>query len=442
MDLTEGTIWKQILLFALPLLASSFIQQLYNTVDLLFVGNLVGKEASAAVGSSSLLVACVVGFFTGISVGAGVITAQRVGAGDKAGIGEAVHTAVAMGLLGGACLSVIGFFSASTLLGWMNVPEEIMPEAASYLKLYFAGLFSIVTYNMCAGIIRATGNSRVPMMIQLIGGIINVGVDALFVAGLGWGVKGAAMATLFSQTSAAAMSLFYLMREEEAYKLHLSRLSVHKDSALKILKVGVPAGIQSLVIEFSNVLIQYQINGFNVDAIAAFAVYFQAELPIYYPIAAFGQAATTFSGQNLGAGNLKRMKQGTRVCIAMGIAVTLVTISLVVGLERQIFWLFNKDEAVIAYGIQVVNYSFPFYWLYVIHEVLASAMRGAGRSAAPMLIIMGNLCILRSILLFIIMAFCHDVRGVAVLYPITWFLTAVSMTLYYKFGKWQPEFQK
>lgn len=309
-DLTEGTIWKQILLFALPLLASSFIQQLYNTVDLLFVGNLVGKEASAAVGSSSLLVACVVGFFTGISVGAGVITAQRVGAGDKAGIGEAVHTAVAMGLLGGACLSVIGFFSASTLLGWMNVPEEIMPEAASYLKLYFAGLFSIVTYNMCAGIIRATGNSRVPMMIQLIGGIINVGVDALFVAGLGWGVKGAAMATLFSQTSAAAMSLFYLMREEEAYKLHLSRLSVHKDSALKILKVGVPAGIQSLVIEFSNVLIQYQINGFNVDAIAAFAVYFQAELPIYYPIAAFGQAATTFSGQNIGAGNLETYETG------------------------------------------------------------------------------------------------------------------------------------
>lgn len=439
MDLTTGSIWKQLLLFALPLLASSFIQQLYNTVDLLFVGNLVGKEASAAIGSSGLIVTCVIGFFTGMSVGAGVITAQRIGAGDRAGVKEAVHTAVTMGLLGGACLSAIGFFCAPVLLQWMNVPAEIMGEAADYLKLYFVGLFSIVTFNMCAGIIRATGNSRVPMIIQLMGGIINVGADAFFVAGLRWGVKGAAMATLFSQTTAAVLSFIYLLKEREEYRIQFSSLRIHRDSAAKILKIGIPAGIQSLVIEISNVLIQYQINSFDVDAIAAFAVYFQAELPVYYPIASFGQAATTFAGQNIGAGNLKRMKQGTKICILMGIAVTLMTSGFMVGFSRQIFWMFNKDEAVISYGIQAVYYSFPFYWLYVILEVLASAIRGSGKSAAPMFIIMGNLCILRSILLFAIMSVYHDIRGVAIVYPVTWFLTAVCMILYYKFGRWEPE---
>ncbi len=438
MDLTEGVIWKQILLFALPLLASSLIQQLYNTVDLLFVGNLVGKEASAAIGSSGILVACVVGFFTGMSVGAGVITAQRVGAGDGKGVGKAVHTAVCMGLLGGACLSVIGIFMARRLLTWLNVPEDIMEGAVSYLRLYLAGLLSIVTYNMCAGIIRAAGNSRAPMVIQLIGGIINVGADALFVAGLHWGVSGAATATLFSQTTAAALSLIYLMREKGDHKLYVKRLAIDRESAARILRVGVPAGLQSLVIEISNVLIQYQINGFDVDVIAAFAVYFQVELPVYYPIAAFGQAATTFAGQNTGAGKLKRVKRGALVCIFMGILVTFATSGFMLGFGRQIFRLFNKDEAVIAYGLKAIWYSFPFYWIYVIHEVLASTIRGTGRSVQPMLIIMANLCVVRSILLFGIMSVYHDIRGVAIVYPITWVLTSFFMVLYYRFGRWEP----
>ena len=436
-DLTEGVIWKQLLFFALPLLGSSLIQQLYNTVDLLFVGNLVGKNASAAVGSSGILVACVVGFFTGVSVGAGVVTAQRIGAEDVAGTKKAIHTAVFLGLFGGAVLSVFGVLLAPVLLTWLHVPEEIFSDASAYLRLYFGGLFSIVTFNMCAGIIRATGNSRVPMVIQLIGGIINVAVDAVFVAGLRWGVLGAAMATLLSQTAAALLAFAFLLREEEPYRLHIRCIKPDRDSAKRILAIGIPAGLQSLVIEFSNVLIQYQINGFDVDAIAAFAVYFQAELPIYYPIAAFGQAATTFSGQNTGAGNMKRVKQGALVCIAMGIGVTVITCGLMTVFARPIFGLFNKDEAVIAYGIQAARYSFPFYWIYVIHEVLACTIRGTGKSLPPMLIILMNLCVIRSILLFWIMSFFHDIRGVAIVYPITWVLTSTVMVLYYRFGHWE-----
>lgn len=435
-DLTEGTIWKQLLLFALPLLGSSLIQQMYNTVDLIFVGNVLGKEASAAVGASSLIITCLVGFFTGLSVGTVIIIAQSFGHKSKTDLQRAVHTAIGLSFLGGAILMVIGYLGAPHFLRWMNTPEEISSTSLSYLRIYFLSFISVITYNMGSGILRAVGDSKSPLLYQLIGGITNVGMDALFLVVFDYGVDGVAWATFFSQTIAAGCVLIHLSMTNGDHHLSWIKIRIDKDFFFRILKVGVPVGLQSLVITLSNVFAQYQINSFGVDAIAAFTAYFKVELIIYLPIVAFGQAIPTFSAQNIGAGKFERMKIGTIVCLMMGITLTIATSVTALIFGRQAFGVFNQDSSVIDSGIRIIQTSFPFYFLYVILEVLGGTIRGAGKSTPPMIIILLNICVLRTILLFSIMSFYHDVRGVAMTYPITWAATAACMSVYFFKGKW------
>ena len=430
MDLTQGVIWKQLILFALPLLGSSFIQQLYNTVDLLFVGNFVGKEASAAVGASSLMITCLVGFFGGMSVGSGVVMSQKVGGKDEEEIQKTLHTAVALSLGGGILLTVIGCIFAPFFMQWMNTPAQIMDAAVSYVRIYFLSLVSVVTYNIGSGLIRAMGNSRIPMLIQLAGGIVNVIMDMVFIVWFRSGIEGAAWATMFSQTTAAVLTLAYLMRQTGCFRLDFRKLRIHGEILGMIAKIGVPAGMQSLVITLSNVFAQYHINSFDVDVIAAFTAYIKVELPIYLPIVAFGQAVTTFVGQNKGAGNEERIKKGTKTCIGTGVAVTLLMSTLMLAMGRWTFGLFSQDAAVIDYGMRIIQISFPFYWIYVVLEVLASNLRGKGNSFPPMVIILSNICVVRTVLLFVIMSFYHDVQGIAVTYPITWSMTALCLLVY------------
>lgn len=441
-DLTEGTIWKQLMLFALPLLGSSLIQQLYNTVDLIFVGNVLGKEASAAVGASSLIITCLVGFFTGLSVGAVIIIGQSYGHKSKTDLQRAVHTAIGLSFLGGALLMVIGYIGAPHFLRWMNTPEEIWSTSLSYLRIYFLSLIAVIIYNMGAGNLRAVGDSKSPLLYQLIGGITNVVMDALFVVVFDFGVDGVAWATLFSQTIAAGCVLIHLSRTNGDHHLSWIKVRIDKDFFSRILKVGVPVGLQSLVITLSNVFAQYQINSFGVDAIAAFTAYFKVELIIYLPIVAFGQAITTFSAQNIGAGKIERMKIGTKICLVMGIALTIATSVTTLIFGRQAFGVFNQDSSVIDYGIRIIQTSFPFYFLYVILEVLGGTIRGAGKSTPPMIIILLNICVLRTILLFSIMSFYHDVRGVAMTYPITWAATSACLSVYFFKGKWLKELRE
>lgn len=432
MDLTQGVIWRQLVLFSLPLLGSSFIQQLYNTVDLLFVGNFVGKEASAAVGASSLMITCLVGFFGGMSVGAGVVMSQKVGAREKEGVQRTLHTAITLSFMGGILLTVLGYMFAPQFMRWMNTPVQIIDAAVSYVRIYFLSLISVVIYNVGSGLIRAMGNSRVPMLIQLAGGMVNVIMDAVFVLCLHKGVEGVAWATMFSQTTAAGLLLMYLARQKGDFHLSVHKLRMHRDITETIVRIGVPAGLQSLVITLSNVFAQYHINSFDVAVIAAFTAYIKVELPIYLPIVAFGQTITTFVGQNKGAGDIERMKKGTRTCIVMGMIVTLLMSGLMLATGRWIFGLFNKDMSVIEYGLEIIHISFPFYWIYVILEVLASNLRGRGDSFPPMAIILSNICVGRTILIYVIMSFYHDVRGIAVTYPIAWCMTAVCLFIYYK----------
>lgn len=433
-DLTHGVIWKQIVRFALPLLASSFVQLLYNTVDLLFAGAL-GKEASAAVGASSLVITCIVGFFTGISVGNGVIVSQAVGEKNVSKIEKSVQTGVKASLVGGVALTLIGIMASRQILIWMKTPADILPAATDYARCYLLCMTPLVLYNMNTGIIRATGDSKTPMLAQLVGGIMNVVLDALAIFVFELGLVGIALASTVSQGIAALITLRCLLRADGPAHLHFAGMKIDCGILKEILRIGTPAGLQSLVITLSNVFVQSKINGVGVNEIAAFASYFKVELLIYLPIVAIGQAAMTFTGQNVGANHLDRAKKGIRICIGIGIAYTVCTAGLLLLFGKQAFWLFNRDIGVISCGLRIIRVTFPFYWLYVVLEVLADAIRGSGRSISPMILILLNICVLRTVFLFLFTSYSMSLEAVAATYPAAWFTAAVSFMLYWHGGK-------
>ena len=437
-DLTQGPIVKNIIRFALPLLGSSLIQQLYNTVDLLYIGQTLGKSASAAVGASSMMVTCLVGLFGGLAVGAGVVTANAVGARDRSNLRKILHTSAALAILSGILVFLLGYVFAPAFITAMGTPEEIIPTGVSYLRIYFFSALFIVSYNMGAGIIRGMGQSFMPLMFQLAGGIVNVIMDAVFLFVFKMGVDGVAWATFFSQGMAALLTVWYLFRQiDEDLRVRVRDIRIHGPVLSAILRVGIPSGLQTLVIALSNVVAQYFINTLGTDAIAAFVAYFRVELPIYLPIVAIGQAATTFVGQNLGAGQHERAARGTRACLGIGCAITVCMILLLLLLGRPAFGLFVRDGDVIELGQRIIRTSFPFYCFYVVLQVYGDSIKGAGKATTPTVIILLNITIIRSLLLAVLVPRFPDVRTVALTYPVTWGLTAAEMLIYYRFGNWR-----
>ncbi|MEW9123461.1 MAG: MATE family efflux transporter [Thermotaleaceae bacterium] len=430
-DFTEGTIWKKLIIFAIPLLLSSLVQQLYNTVDLIFIGNFLGTEASSAIGASSLLITCLVGFFGGMSVSSGVVVSHEYGAGDKLKLKAAIHNSVALSLVGGALLMGIGYFFAPVYLKLVNTPLYLQEAAEGYLRIYFLSFIPIVTYNICSGVIRALGDSKTPLYAQLWGGIANVLMDALFLMIFKNGINGVAWATLISQSIAAALIVYKLTKLDRRYSLRFKDIRFDSELSKKVIGIGVPAGTQSLVITLSNVMAQYHINSISVAAIAAFTAYFKVELVIYLPIVAIGQATMIFVGQNMGAKNFERATECTKYCLLVGLSISVIMSALALVFGEQLFRVFAKDHEVIKLGLNIIHITFPFYFIYVILQVLGDSLRGLGMAKPPMYIIMLNICIIRTGLLFLIVPHFLDVRGVAVTYPLTWALTAVCMSIYY-----------
>lgn len=430
-DLTRGPIGRQLLLFALPLLGASLIQQLYNTVDLLFVGNLLGTNATAAVGASSLLTNCIVGFFTGLSIGTGVIIAQAAGEQNRGKIHKAVHTAMGLSLAGGVIMTLLGLLLSRRILVWMNTPGEILEEGLLYIRIYLLSMIPLFVYNMNAGIIRARGDSRTPMLIQLLGAAVHVVLDAVCMGFLDMGVDGAAGATVLSQLIAAGCSVVYLARRKDEYRLSLKEMKIDRRILAGILNLGIPAGLQNMVITISNIFVQTAINGLGVGVIAAFTAYFKVELLIYLPIMAFGQAATTFVGQNLGAGEKGRLKKGVNVCIAMGIVFAVAMAAILLLMGDVVFGLFNSDREVIEMGMRIIRVTFPFYWLYVLLEIHADALRGIGQSIPPMVLIMLCICVFRTVLLFAFNSIWGSLEAVAAVYPCAWMAAAVCLSVYW-----------
>ncbi len=430
-DLTRGPIGRQLLLFALPLLGASLIQQLYNTVDLFFVGNLLGTKATAAVGASSLLTNCIVGFFTGLSIGTGVIVAQAAGEQNRGKIHRAVHTAMGLSLAGGVVMTLLGLLLSRRILVWMNTPGEILEQGLFYIRIYLLSMTPLFVYNMNAGIIRAGGDSRTPMLFQLLGAAVNIVLDWAAMGCLGLGVEGAAGATVLSQLIAAGCSVVYLARRKDEYRLSLKEMKIDRGILAGILNLGVPAGLQNMVITISNIFVQTAINGLGVGVIAAFTAYFKVELLIYLPIMAFGQAATTFVGQNLGAGEKGRLKKGVNVCIAMGIVFAVAMAAILLLMGDVVFGLFNSDREVIEMGMRIIRVTFPFYWLYVLLEIHADALRGIGQSIPPMVLIMLCICVFRTVLLFAFNSIWGSLEAVAAVYPCAWMAAAVCLSVYW-----------
>ncbi|WP_294354209.1 MATE family efflux transporter [uncultured Clostridium sp.] len=431
LDMTKGSIGKSLFLFSIPLFISSIIQQMYNTVDLIFVGNYLGTNSAAAVGAGSMLITCLIGLFSGLAVGTNVVLAKIFGCGDKERFLRGFHTALLTAIIGGIILTIIGIIGAPYFLKLMKTPLPIMNEAVSYIRIYFLSITSMLVYNTCSGIIRAGGNSNIPMIAQFTGGIINIFANTLLIYILDMGIKGTALATLFSQTTAALYVLLHLCTGDKEFEFNFKNLKIHKDILKEIIIIGIPAGIQSLVISLSNVVVQSYINCLDIDSIAAFICYIKVELLLYYPIMAIGQAIMTFTGQNIGAGNIDRMKRGIRISIIYGIFMIIVVGNLLLKNGEFWFGLFDSDLNVISKGIEIISVTFPFYFVYVVMEVLSSAIRGSGKSIPPMIIILSNICALRIFILYIISPHIEGVKGIAVVYPITWITTSLFMAGYY-----------
>lgn len=429
--LTKGSVGKGILLFALPLLGSSLIQQLYSTVDLIFVGQLLGTKASAAIGASGLIVTCMIGFFNGMAVGTNVFAARHYGAKRFEQLKKLIQTIFWTGIIGGLLLTVIGLVLSPVFLTWMGTPESIFPLAVRYLRIYMASMISVVSYNLLSGVLRALGDSRTPMLYQFFGGIINVFADFIFLYVFHMGVEGTAFATLFSQTFAAVGVMIHLYRLKEPYALRIRFSDCSLKEFTDILKVGVPAGVQSIIITLSNIIIQSQINTLGVTSVASFTVYFRVELIVYLPIVALGQAVVSFIGQNYGAGNWERIKKGNRLCIFGGSLITFAACILLIIAMPVILNVFTKDAAVAVQTLEIVKVTFPFYFFYTILECFSSNLRGFGKAFLPMIVTVISFCGFRIIALFALMAKNPSPDKVALSYPISWGIAAAAMAVLY-----------
>lgn len=429
--LTKGSVGKGILLFALPLLGSSLIQQLYSTVDLIFVGQLLGTKASAAIGASGLIVTCMIGFFNGMAVGTNVFAARHYGARRFEQLKKLIQTIFWTGIIGGFLLTVIGLVLSPVFLTWMGTPESIFPLAVRYLRIYMASMISVVSYNLLSGVLRALGDSRTPMLYQFFGGIINVFADFIFLYVFHMGVEGTAFATLFSQTFAAVGVMIHLYRLKEPYALRIRFSDCSLKEFTDILKVGVSAGVQSIIITLSNIIIQSQINTLGVTSVASFTVYFRVELIIYLPIVALGQAVVSFIGQNYGAGNWERIKKGNRLCIFGGSLITFAACILLIIAMPVILNVFTKDAAVAAQTLEIVKVTFPFYFFYTVLECFSSNLRGFGKAFLPMIVTVISFCGFRIVALFALMAKNPSPDKVALSYPISWGIAAAAMAMLY-----------
>ena len=434
--MTEGGIFKNLLFFATPLILGNLLQQMYNAVDSIIVGKYVGSNALAAVGAGASLIYLLIAFSLGASVGAGVIVSQYLGAKEKEGIHKAVHTAMTISIILGLILTAGGILFSRKLLVMMNTPAEILDDAACYLRIYSYGLIFNVVYNMAAGILNAAGNSRRSLMYLAAAAVVNIFMDLLLIAGLKIGVAGAAIATNFSQAISCILALWFLFRVPADYRISLKNLRIHKAMALRIIQIGLPTGIQNMVISFSNILIQASINQYGATAVAGFSAYLKIDGFNILPVLSFSMAITTFIGQNYGAGKYDRMKKGMWVTLLMGIVYTVLTGILLLTFSGQIMRLFSEDVGVIAYGQTAMRYFCPFYWILAILHSLAGTVRGTGKSIPPMVVLLVSLCLFRIVWIQLVLPYYTSIEGIFILYPVSWLVGAVLMILYTWKGKW------
>ena len=434
-QITEGVIWKQILAFFFPILLGTFFQQMYNTVDTVIVGRFVSTQALAAVGTAGPLVNMINGFFTGLSTGATVILAQYFGAGNREGVRKAMHTGITLSLLLGLVIVLLGCGLGPTVLRWMKTPEECLDMAALYVRIYFAGAIASMLYNMEAGILRAMGDSQRPVISLIVACVVNIIMDIVLVVFLKMGVAGAALATVISQIVSAAMLLFVLLREREN-PLNLRCLGLDLGLLGRIMAIGVPAGLQLVMFDLSNTLIQSGINSFGSVVMAAWTAYTKTDALTWMISGAFGVAITTFVGQNFGAQRYDRVRQSVRVCLVMSVGTVGVITLLMLLFRRAILGIYSADTGVIESGAYIMSIIVPFEAVFMPVEIFAGTFRGVGDSVKPTVITCLCVCVVRVVWLMTAVKLHHTLFMLCVCYPMTWILTATVFAAVYLKGDW------
>lgn len=434
--MTSGNIWKQILYFSIPLILGNLFQQLYNMVDSVIVGNVVGSNALAAVGSSGALIQLLLGFFIGASAGAGVVTSQAYGARNEEGVSKAVHTTIAISICSGVILSVVGVLVSPLILRAMGTPPEVMDQATDYLQVFFGGILFSIIYNMCAGILNAVGNSKRALVYLIIAAVSNIFLDILFVAVFKMGVIGAALATDISQLLSCIFILRFLHRSKEAYRIRFRDIRFYDNLLGKILKIGLPTGVQNIVISLSNVVVQSGINSFGATVMASYAAFNKIDGFILLPILSISMAATTFSGQNYGARELRRVHRGLKVSMGMGVIYALIAGALMLLVAPYIFRIFTDDPGVIHYSIYMTKIMYPFYWVLAIFHIATGTIRGVGKTLQAMIFSLLSLCGARLLWVWITFMITHDLGLLLTGYPVTWAVGAVLLLVYLAKGKW------
>lgn len=441
-DMTRGTPWKLIISFALPVFLSQVFQQLYNTIDSLIVGKELGTAALAAVSSSGTLIFLMISFFIGSSMGAGIVISRYFGAKDYDKVSRAVHTNLALGITSGVILTVIGVVFTPTFLRWMDTDPEVMPEAITYFRYYFAGALAIVLYNTCKGIMNALGDSKRPLYYLIFSSVLNVVLDILFIAVFKWGVWAAAVATTISQAASAVLCLIQLFKKGTIYQIKLKQIGFDGEMLKEILRYGLPAGIQNSVIGLANVIVQSNINSFGKVATAAYGTHAKIEGFAFLPINSFAMAMTTFIGQNLGAGEHERAKRGSRFGIATAVLLAEL-IGLIIWLFAPTFiGLFSDDPAVIEFGTNQARIEALFYCLLAFSHAVAAVCRGAGKAFVPMSIMLAVWCVLRIVYIELMMHFTNEIQYIYWAYPITWGISSLIFLCYYLFSDWVHGFDR
>ena len=441
-DMTEGSIIKQVTLFALPLMLGNIFQMLYNTVDSIVVGNFVGKQALAAVGSTTMIVNMMVFFFNGFSTGAGVIIANLFGARNMEKLHKAIETTMAATFLLSVLFTVAGVAAVKPMLRFMATPEDVFGEATVYLQIYIGGISGLLVYNMGSGILRAVGDTMRPLFFLVLTSVVNIILDLVFVVGFHSGIEGVAWATIISQFISAFLTLLLLTRSKDIYRLTWVDLKIDRGILGEIFAVGLPAGIQSIITAFSNVFVQSYINFFGSSCMAGWSCYNKLDQFVMLPMQSMAMAATTFVSQNIGAGRERRADQGTVITVSMSVGITAVIVALLCLFAAPAVRLFSPDQSVIEYGVLFIRANCFFLLFNCVNHVLAGALRGRGDSKGPMIIMLLAFVGIRQIYLFVVTRFIANTPFlVGFGYPVGW-TTCCVIELTYFFLRWRKPKRK
>ena len=442
MDMTEGTIWKQLVLFALPLLAGNVFQQLYNTVDSIVVGNFVGADALGAVTSVAPAINTLVGLFMGMSSGASVVISQFFGARNNIQLRKSVHTSIVTTTLLAFVFMLVGYYMTPPMLRFMKTPDSITPLATTYLRIYFLGILGLMIYNMGSAILRAVGDSRRPLYFLILTSIMNVVLDLLFVIVFHLGVAGVAYATIISQFVSAILIMIVLFRSQECYSLRWNEMKIDQSMLGRIVYIGLPAGLQMAITSFSNVFVQSYINNFGAASTSGWGAYGRIDSFVILPMQSLALAATTFVGQNAGAGRVERIRTGIRTTLTLAIACTLAVCIPEFIIAPHVISLFSRDPQVMYYGALFIRLNCLFDVLCCMNQVHAGALRGMGDAKVPMFIMLGSFVVFRQIYLFIMSHLTGSIYPIALGYPAGWLVCSILMFLYFHYSHWDQKISR